>query len=453
VSAPDLAWVARRGSALRGEVTVPGDKSVSHRAVMLAALAEGSSSIEGFLEGEDTRATAAAFAAMGVRIEAPGGGRRIVHGVGLHGLAPPQAPIDCGNAGTGMRLLAGVLAGQAFDSVLVGDASLSRRPMGRVIAPLSKLGARIDAAGGLPPLHVHGGQRLVGAELTLEVASAQVKSAILLAGLYARGETVVHEPRPTRDYTERMLAAFGWPVEAGAGGVRLTGGHALHALEVRVPADFSSAAFFVVAATLVPGSDLLLTGVGLNPRRTGLLEALSRMGADIRVERPRQAGGEAVGDLRVRHARLRGIDLQTALVADMIDEFPVFFVAAALAEGDTRVHGAHELRVKESDRISAMAEGLRRIGVAIEERPDGALIQGSGGRPLGAAGIDSRGDHRIAMAFAVAGQMAMGELRIGDCANVATSFPGFSGLAASLGFGLVPASPAASPAMRGSGPA
>lgn len=439
MSVGDESWIARPGRPLRGELAVPGDKSVSHRAIMLAALAEGSSRIEGFLEGEDTRATAAAFAAMGVRIEAPEGGRRIVHGVGLHGLAAPAGPIDCGNAGTGMRLLAGVLAGQAFDSVLVGDASLSRRPMDRVIAPLSAMGACIVAAGGLPPLHVRGGRRLVGAELTLAVASAQVKSAILLAGLYARGETVVHEPRPTRAYTERMLAAFGWPVAATEAGVRLSGGHALRACEVRVPADFSSAAFFIVAATLVPGSDLLLTGVGLDPRRTGLVEALSRMGADIRVERPRQAGGEAVGDLRVRHARLHGTELPAALVPDMIDEFPVFFVAAALAEGETRVHGAHELRVKESDRISAMAGGLRRMGVAIEERPDGVVIQGSGGRALGAARIFSLGDHRIAMAFAVAAQMASDESRIADCANVATSFPGFVELATSVGFGLATA--------------
>lgn len=427
-------WVSTRSGALGGEVRVPGDKSISHRAVMFAALADGISTVSGFLEGEDTRATARAFAAMGVRIEQPSASERIVHGVGLHGLQASAAAIDCGNAGTGMRLLTGILAAQAFDSTLIGDESLSRRPMRRVIEPLTRMGAHIDAEeGGVPPLRVHGGRELSGIDYALPVASAQVKSALLLAGLYARGETTVREPHPTRDYTERMLAAFGWPVSFSAGEARVSGGGRLRATPVVVPADFSSAAFFLVAASIVPGSDLLLREVGINPRRTGLLAALKLMGADITLERERELGGESVADLRVRHAQLRGIPVPEALVPDMIDEFPILFVAAAAASGTTRVTGAAELRVKESDRIAVMARGLRALGVAIEETPDGAIIKG--GRFSG-GDVDSAGDHRCAMSFAVAGLLADGEVRIGDCANVATSFPGFVELANGCGFRL-----------------
>jgi 3-phosphoshikimate 1-carboxyvinyltransferase len=427
-------WLAGPGAPLRGELRVPGDKSVSHRAIMLAALAEGESRIEGFLEGEDTLATAAIFRGMGVRIEAPSAGERVVQGVGLHGLRAPAGELDCGNSGTAMRLLAGLLAGQAFDSVLVGDASLSRRPMRRVLDPLGRMGARIGAGdGGLPPLRIFGKNDLQAIDFNNELASAQVKSAVLLAGLYARGETRVREPRPSRDYTERMLAAFGWPVRFRVGEAALEGGHRLRAAEVRVPADFSSAAFFLVAASLVPGSDLLLWSVGMNPRRTGLLTALRAMGADIRVEAEGEQGGEPVADLRVRHAPLRGIELDEALVPDMIDEFPALFVAAALARGRTVVRGAAELRVKESDRIAAMAHALRALGARIEERPDGAVIEG--GRLHGGE-VDRLGDHRVAMSLAVAAQLADGEVRIRDCANVATSFPGFAGQAAALGLGL-----------------
>ncbi|ROU05860.1 3-phosphoshikimate 1-carboxyvinyltransferase [Lysobacter enzymogenes] len=425
------AWTAGPGAALRGSIRVPGDKSVSHRAVMLGALAEGVTRVTGFLEGEDTRATARVFERLGVRIETPSASERIVHGVGLHGLRGSDAPLDCGNAGTGMRLLAGALAGQAFDSVLIGDASLSKRPMRRVTEPLAAMGARIDSEdGGLPPLRIHGGRALRGIEYTLPVASAQVKSALLLAGLYAQGETVVREPHPTRDYTERMLAAFGWPIEFSPGHARLSGGHALRATDVAVPADFSSAAFFLVAASVVPGSELSLEAVGMNPRRTGLLSALRLMGADIVEENPRSEGGEPVADLRVRHARLRGVEVPQALVPDMIDEFPALFVAAAVAQGRTVVSGAAELRVKESDRIATMAAGLRALGVAIEETPDGAIIDGGG---LSGGAVESHGDHRIAMSFVVAAQLATGEVRIGDVANVATSFPGFEALAAQAG--------------------
>ena len=434
MSAPRLDWQAGPGDPLRGELSVPGDKSVSHRAVMLGALAEGSSEVQGFLEGEDTRATAAIFARLGVRIEAPSASRRIVHGVGLHGLGAASEPLDCGNAGTGMRLLAGLLAGQAFDSVLVGDQSLSRRPMGRVITPLQAMGAVIEAGeGGLPPLRIHGNKVLQAIDFKSPVASAQVKSAVLLAGLYARGSTRVVEPHPTRDYTERMLAAFGWPVRFSPGEARLEGGHRLRATQVVVPADFSSAAFFLVAASVVPGSDLCLRRVGMNPRRTGLLDALRMMGADITAESSGEQGGEPVADLRVRHTRLRGIDVPEALVPDMIDEFPALFVAAALAEGITRVSGAAELRVKESDRIAVMAKALQALGADIAETPDGAFIRG--GRLRGGE-ADSHGDHRIAMALAVAAQRADGEVRIRDCANVATSFPGFEALARGAGLGL-----------------
>ena len=434
-----LDWRSAAAGPLHGSVRVPGDKSVSHRAIMLGALAEGTSHVTGFLEGEDTRATARAFAQMGVRIETPSPSECIVHGVGLHGLRAPSAPIDCGNAGTGMRLLAGLLAGQAFDSVLVGDESLSKRPMHRVTGPLGAMGARIDTAnGGLPPLTIHAVKELWGIEYEPPIASAQVKSAILLAGLYARGETQVREPHPTRDYTERMLAAFGWPIEFGAGWARLSGGHRLRAGDIIVPADFSSAAFFLVAASIVPGSELTLRDVGMNPRRTGLLQALRAMGADVRESNARAHGGEAVADLTVRHAPLTGIDVPVEWVPDMIDEFPALFVAAAAARGTTRVCGAAELRVKESDRIAVMARGLRSVGVAVEETPDGAVITGG---PLGGGAVDSAGDHRCAMSFAVAGLVASAPIRIADCANVATSFPGFVELANGCGFGIEPSPP------------
>lgn len=427
------AWIAETGRPLRGEVRVPGDKSVSHRAIMLAALADGTSRIEGFLESEDARATEAIFRQMGVRIEAPSPGVRIVHGVGIDGLREPAGPLDCGNSGTAMRLLAGLLAGQGFASTLAGDASLSQRPMRRVTGPLARMGARIDTVDGRPPLIIHGNNALQAIDFESEVPSAQVKSAVLLAGLYARGTTRVSEPRPTRDYTERMLAAFGWPVQFSPGRAELAGGQRLAAASVAVPADFSSAAFFLVAATLVPGSELLLPRVGINPRRTGLLHVLRAMGADIEQRDAGEQGGEPVADLVVRHAPLRGIEVPMEHVADMIDEFPALFVAAACASGQTAVRGAAELRVKESDRIAAMAAGLRQLGIRVDETPDGATIHG--GQLLGGA-VDSHGDHRVAMAFAVAGQLADGPVRIGDTANVATSFPGFAALARDVGFGL-----------------
>ena len=440
MNAGRLDWLAGQGGPLTGEMDIPGDKSVSHRAVMLAAIADGTSLVQGFLEGEDTRSTAAIFRQLGVRIEAPSASVRIVQGVGLHGLLGSAGDLDCGNAGTGMRLLSGLLAGQPFDSVLVGDASLSRRPMARVTDPLRRMGARIETReGGLPPIRINANNVLQGIDFELPVASAQVKSAVLLAGLYARGETCVREPHPTRDYTERMLSAFGWPIVFSPGQVRLTGGHRLRATDVDVPADFSSAAFFLVAASLVPGSDLLLRKVGMNPRRTGLLEVLRLMGADISELSPGEQGGEPGADLRVRYARLRGIEVPERLVPDMIDEFPALFVAAALAEGRTVVRGAAELRVKESDRIAVTSAALQALGARVLETPDGAVIDGG---PLHGGTVDSHGDHRVAMSLAIAAQRASGEVRIGDCANVATSFPGFDALARSAGFGLCAAATA-----------
>jgi 3-phosphoshikimate 1-carboxyvinyltransferase len=332
-----------------------------------------------------------------------------------------------------MRLLAGLLAGQSFDSVLVGDVSLSRRPMQRVTGPLALMGARIDAEDGHAPLQIHGGQCLRGIDYPLPVASAQVKSALLLAGLFAEGETRIREPHPTRDYTERMLQAFGYPIDYRAGEATIHGGHRLRATDIAVPADFSSAAFFIVAATLVPGSELRLKRVGINPRRTGLLHVLRAMGADIEEQHAGVQGGEPVADLVVRHAPLHGIEVPADHVADMIDEFPVLFIAAACAEGTTTIRGAAELRVKESDRIATMATGLRMLGIAIDETPDGATMRG--GR-MHAGHVDSHGDHRVAMAFAAAGQLADGAVTIAEVANVATSFPGFDTLARQAGFGL-----------------
>ena len=431
---PQLDWICTPCGPLHGGLTIPGDKSVSHRAMMLAALANGRSRVRGFLEGEDTRATAAILQQLGVTIETPAPGERIVHGVGLHGLRAADGALDCGNAGTGMRLFAGLLAGQAFDSVLTGDASLSQRPMRRVIEPLAAAGAVIDSeAGGLPPLRIHGGRKLRGIDYTLPVASAQVKSALLLAGLYAEGETVVREAHPTRDYTERMLASFGWPIEFEPGIARLAGGGSLSATDIDIPADFSSAAFFIVAASIVPGSAMRLRQVGLNPRRTGLIEALRLMGAHIRIDNQREQGGEVLGDILVRHAPLQGIDLPEALVPDMIDELPALFVAAAAARGTTRVRGAAELRVKESDRIAVMAQGLAALGVSVREQPDGIDIDGGS---IGGGDIDCRHDHRVAMSFAVAACVASASVRILDCAAVATSFPGFERLATTCGMSV-----------------
>ena len=430
-------WVARSGRPVLGRIRVPGDKSVSHRAIMLASIADGTSRIDGFLEGEDTRATARIFGQLGVRIEAPSDGQRIVHGVGVDGLQRPDGLLDCGNSGTAMRLLSGLIASQTFACTLVGDESLSKRPMRRVTDPLSLMGAQIHAEpDGTPPLRIEPVARLAGIDYASPVASAQVKSAVLLAGLRAGGLTSVTEPHPTRDYTERMLEAFGIDINYKPGFASLRGGQRLRATDVQVPGDFSSAAFAIVAATLVPGSELLLEDVGIDPRRTGLLDALRLMGANIELSDKRSGPTGDIANINVRHAPLHGIDVPVDLVPDMIDEFPVLFAAAARANGTTRVRGAAELRVKESDRITAMADGLRTLGVEVNETDDGAHIQGGN---VSGGDVDSLGDHRIAMAFAVLAQCASGDVRIRDIDNVATSYPGFDTGMRDLGFGLVSA--------------
>ena len=419
------------GGAITGEARVPGDKSISHRSIMLGALAEGSTHISGFLEGEDALATVAAFRAMGVEIEGPEAGRAVVHGVGLKGLKAPAQPLDLGNSGTSIRLLSGLLAGQSFDSELTGDSSLCGRPMGRVTDPLHLMGAEIRTApGGTPPLHITGGRPLAGIHYDLPMASAQVKSCVLLAGLYAQGKTAVTEPAPTRDHTERMLRGFGYEVANEQGVISLEGGGSLQATSIDVPADISSAAFFLVAASIAPGSDLLLTHVGVNPTRIGVINILRLMGADITLRNEREVGGEPVADLRVRYAPLSGIEIPADQVPLAIDEFPALFIAAACARGRTVLRGAEELRVKESDRIAAMAEGLTTLGIGNEVLPDGIVIEG--GIPGGGV-IRTFHDHRIAMAFAIAALRAEGEIRVLDCDHVATSFPGFDALARGLG--------------------
>lgn len=416
---------------MNGEARVPGDKSISHRSIMLGALAEGTTRIRGFLEGEDALATLTSFRAMGVHIERPAEGEVLVHGVGLRGLKQPDAPLDLGNAGTGMRLLCGIMAGQSFDSELTGDASLCSRPMGRVIDPLALMGARIDAQeGGRPPLRVSGGTELQGIHYDLPMASAQVKSCVLLAGLYATGRTSVTEPAPTRDHTERMLRGFGYPVQREQDVISLQGDGVLSAKDIDVPADISSAAFFLVAASIAPGSDLLLQHVGVNPTRVGVINILRLMGADITLLDEREVGGEPVADIRVRYAPLRGIEIPAAEVPLAIDEFPVLFIAAACAQGQTVLRGAEELRVKESDRIAAMAEGLTTLGVANEVLEDGIIIEGG---TLGGGEIRTHMDHRIAMAFAIAALRSEQEIVVLDCDHVATSFPRFDELAARLG--------------------
>ena len=419
------------GGTITGEVRVPGDKSISHRSIMLGALAEGTTRVSGFLEGDDALATVAAFRAMGVEIDGPRDGEVTIHGVGLNGLQAPGEELDLGNSGTSIRLLSGLLAGQAFDSVLTGDASLCGRPMGRVIDPLSLMGAQLSAAeGGRPPLRVRGGRVLHGIHYDLPMASAQVKSCVLLAGLYSQGRTSVTEPAPTRDHTERMLRGFGYPVQNDNGVISLQGGGCLQAADIDVPADISSATFFLVAASIAPGSDLLLTHVGINPTRIGVLNILRLMGADITLRNEREVGGEPVADIQVRHAPLHGIEIPEDQVPLAIDEFPALFIAAACAQGRTVLRGAAELRVKESDRIAAMAEGLSTLGIANEILDDGIIIDGG---TLGGGVIHTFHDHRIAMSFAIAALRAQREIRILDCDHVATSFPGFDTLARDLG--------------------
>jgi 3-phosphoshikimate 1-carboxyvinyltransferase len=427
----DLTYIANPGGSLSGRIRVPGDKSISHRSIMLGSLAEGTTEVEGFLEGEDALATLQAFRDMGVVIEGPNNGRVTIHGVGLHGLKAPAGPLYLGNSGTSMRLLSGILSAQAFDTTLTGDASLSKRPMNRVANPLREMGAVIETAEeGRPPMIIRGGQRLKGIHYDMPMASAQVKSCLLLAGLYAEGETSIKEPAPTRDHTERMLQGFGYPVTVESNVAKVRSGAKLTANRIEVPADISSAAFFLVAGSIAENSELVLEHVGINPTRTGVIDILRLMGGDITLENQREVGGEPVADLRVRSATLKGIEIPEELVPLAIDEFPVLFVAASCADGRTVLRGAEELRVKESDRIQVMADGLNILGVSATPTPDGVVIEGG---PMGGGEVESHGDHRIAMAFSVASLRASAPIRIRDCANVATSFPGFLELAAKAG--------------------
>ena len=430
-------FLARPASHVAGNMLVPGDKSISHRSLMLSGLAEGTSEVTGFLASEDCLATLQAMRALGVRIEQPGPTHVIVHGVGMRGLRGASQALDMGNAGTAMRLFTGLLSAQNFTSRLIGDSSLMKRPMERVAKPLRQMGADVRTQNGTPPVDIQGGQRLHGIDYDMPVASAQVKSAILLAGLYADGPTTVTSPAVCRDHSERMLQSCGVKLDIGTLRTTVYPPQRLAALQLNVPGDFSSAAFFIVAGLLGAAREgLIIENVGMNPTRTGLLDILRSMGGDIEVLRARNSGAEPVADLLIRTSSLEGIEVPEALVPLAIDEFPVLFIAAACAAGETVITGAEELRVKESDRIAAMAAGLATLGVQHEVLPDGMRIQGRAGTAFGGGDIDSHGDHRVAMSFGIASLRAAAPITIRDVANVATSFPGFVDLARSAGLNI-----------------
>ena len=439
-----MKFIASPGGQLSGDIRVAGDKSISHRSIMLGSLAEGVTEVSGFLEGDDALATLNAFRAMGVEIEGPVEGRVTIHGVGLHGLKAPEGELYVGNSGTSMRLLAGIAAGQSFPVTMTGDVSLSKRPMERVAKPLRLMGAEVETQeGGRPPMTINGKGQLKAIHYDLPMASAQVKSCVLLAGLYAEGETSTTEPAPTRDHTERMLNGFGYKVAVDGATAKLTGGGQLIAKTIDVPADISSAAFFMVAATITPGSDITLQHVGINPTREGVINILRLMGADIRLLNEREVGGEPVADIRVRSAQLQGINIPEDQVPLAIDEFPVLFIAAACAQGQTVLTGAEELRVKESDRIQVMVDGLLTLGVKAEPTADGIIIEGKGdwagdssAAVFTGGSVESHHDHRIAMSFSVAALRANAPIVINGCDNVATSFPNFVELATNAGFNL-----------------
>ena len=434
-----INYIAQPGGVISGTFRVPGDKSISHRAIMLGSIAQGITQVTGFLEGEDSLATLQAFRDMGVVIEGPHRGCVTIHGVGLYGLQAPPNSLYLGNSGTSMRLLAGLLAGQSFAVELSGDGSLSKRPMSRVANPLRNMGANIETANdGCPPVVIQPVEKLNAIEYTLPMASAQVKSSVLLAGLYANGTTVVVEPAPTRDHTERMLKGFGYDVKVAGNAVSLQAGGKLTACNIDVPADISSAAFFMVAASIAKGSDITLEHVGINPTRMGVVNILRLMGANIVLLNEKEVGGESVADIRIQYAPLKGVNIPKAQVPLAIDEFPAIFIAAACAQGQTVLSGAEELRVKESDRIQAMVDGLMKLGVDIKGTQDGAIINGFGAEGAFKGGsIHSQHDHRIAMSFTVASLRAEGVIEIQDCANVATSFPGFVELAQSAGMNVL----------------
>jgi len=432
-SAASSGYVLAPTGTVGGSLAVPGDKSISHRALMLGGIARGTTRINGFLDSADCRATLEALRALGVRVERPGAGEILVSGAGPGGLRASALALDMGNAGTAMRLFMGLLAGQPFDATLVGDESLMRRPMERVAKPLRLMGARIDTEEGHPPVRIHGSTALRAIDYLLPMASAQVKSAILLAGLHANGLTRVTEPAPTRDHTERMLQAFGVELERRGPTVSVRGGQTLRGTVVSVPGDISSAAFFIVAGCLAANAGLTIRGVGVNPTRTGLIDMLRLMGAAIDIKPLLGAGAEPMADITVRAAPLHGVVVPEHLVPLAIDELPVFFIAAACARGETLVTGAAELRVKESDRLAAMAAGLTAVGVQCELLPDGLRIQGGG---LRGGRVHSHGDHRVAMAFAIASVRATAPIEVEDVANVGTSFPDFPAAARAIGLKL-----------------
>ncbi len=411
---------------MHGEITPPADKSISHRAIMFASLAEGKSTISNFLQAEDPLRTLQAFRKMGIEIDDSDKNRIMVKGRGLHGLSAPEDVIDCGNSGTTMRLMSGVLAAQSFSSVLSGDKFLRKRPMGRIIKPLTEMGANIvPEPGGYPPLHIKG-KNLQPVTYNSPIASAQVKSAILLAGLYCKGRTTVTEPGKSRDHTERMLLSCGADITINDLEVSIQGTKGLTPFDITIPGDLSSAAFFIVAALIVPGSDIVIKNAGINPTRTGVIEILQSMGGEISLQHEHEVSGEPVADIRVRHSRLSGTDIGGDLVLRAIDEFPVICVASAMARGKTRISGAAELRVKESDRIASMSTELKKMGVNVEEFEDGLAIEGS--EKIRSATLQSHGDHRIAMSLAIAGLTVEAETAIEDTECVNTSFPGFTDL-------------------------
>ncbi|QMT60445.1 3-phosphoshikimate 1-carboxyvinyltransferase [Legionella sp. PC997] len=417
-----LNFVSKPVRSIKGEITVPGDKSISHRSIIFGSLAKGTTIINGFLDGVDCMATLKAFQAMGVTIEGPDEQQVVIYGVGKHGLKKPDHVIDCGNSGTSIRLLAGLLAAQSFDSQLTGDESLLKRPMMRVSTPLTQMGADITTVDGKPPITIKGGKKLKGIHYIMPEASAQVKSCILLAGLYAEGETRITEAGVSRDHTELMLKNFSYPVHRCGNTLMVNSKSECVGTEIDIPGDISSAAFFIVAATIIPDSDILIRNVGINPTRTGILHILLEMGANITLLNQRQLGEELVADLRVQYAPLKGINIDPKMVPLAIDEFPVIFIAAACAQGQTTLHGASELRFKESDRIAAMVEGLNELGIHANALDDGVLIEGG---TLQGGTVESRDDHRIAMSFAIAGAVAKEPVTIRNCVNVATSFPLF----------------------------
>ena len=437
-----ITFIAQPGGRLSGQIRVPGDKSISHRSIMLGSLSEGTTTVTGFLQGEDSLATLKAFQAMGVTIYGPDEqGKIVIEGVGMHGLKPPANALDLGNSGTSMRLLTGLLANQGFDLTLSGDPSLSSRPMKRVMNPVMQMGATIEATEkGTAPLVIKSDKdtQLKAINYTLPMASAQVKSCVLLAGLYAQGRTCVTEPAPTRDHTERMLQGFGYKLDVSKlddqrSLICLEGGGKLSACDIDVPSDISSAAFFMVGASIAEDSDLTLQHVGINPTRMGVINILRQMGADISLANKKEVGGEPVADIRIRSAQLKGIHIPEDQVPLAIDEFPAIAIAAACAQGQTILTGAEELRVKESDRIQAMVDGMMILGIECEGTKDGMIINGG---EFGAGTVDSHGDHRIAMSFTMAALRATGTITIKDCANVNTSFPDFIALANSTGLSV-----------------